>query len=251
MIKLVILLSIFSYVRSSLLFPKPDGRIVGGLPADILNYPWQISLQYMESHLCGGSIFNDKIIVTAAHCLENMNPSALQIRAGSSSWNKDGVVVKVAKIKIHENYSSENYRNDVGVILLISPLPLGSNIQSIPLTTTEPAGGTSAVVTGWGVMKQGSSSLPEQLQYVKLNIVNRLICKIQYKLLNPIEASMICAGANGKDSCQGDSGGPLVVNGTLVGIVSWGQGCAQPFFSGVYANVFKLRMWITENAKTI
>lgn len=57
---------------------------------------------------------------------------------------------------------------------------------------------------------------------------------------------MLCAGyaTGGKDACQYDSGGPLVQGSVVVGIVSWGVGCALPRYPGVYADVGALRDWI-------
>ncbi|KAF5266057.1 hypothetical protein FOXYS1_3125, partial [Fusarium oxysporum] len=62
-----------------------------------------------------------------------------------------------------------------------------------------------------------------------------------------ITNQMFCAGVSsgGKDSCQGDSGGPIVDSSkTLIGAVSWGNGCARPNYSGVYASVGALRSFI-------
>lgn len=60
---------------------------------------------------------------------------------------------------------------------------------------------------------------------------------------------MICAADTEKDSCQGDSGGPLfnLENKELVGVVSWGVGCADARYPGVYSNIANQRTWIVQN----
>lgn len=105
--------------------------------------------------------------------------------------------------------------------------------------------GTEVLVSGWGVTSQGSSNEPDSLQGVRVNLVGNEACKRAYGP-DQITDRMICAGVNGggKDSCQGDSGGPLVVGKVLGGIVSWGAGCGQPRYPGVYSNIPALRDYI-------
>ncbi|XP_034650357.1 trypsin alpha-like [Drosophila subobscura] len=253
MLKFVILLSAVACALGGTipegLLPQLDGRIVGGSATTIGSFPWQISLQRSGSHSCGGSIYSANIIVTAAHCLQSVSTSVLQVRAGSSYWSSGGTVAKVSSFKNHEGYNANTMVNDIAVVRLSSSLGFSSNIKTISLASSAPGNGAAASVSGWGTQSSGSSSIPSQLQYVNVNIVSQSACASStYSYGSQIKASMICAAASGKDACQGDSGGPLVSGGVLVGVVSWGYGCAQSNYPGVYADVAALRSWVINNA---
>ncbi|KAM8711105.1 hypothetical protein ACLKA7_000267 [Drosophila subpalustris] len=256
MFKFVILLSVvacaFGAAVPEGLLPQLDGRIVGGVATTINSFPWQISLQRNGGHSCGGSVYSSRIIVTAAHCLQSVSVSALRIRAGSSYWNSGGVVVNVANFRNHEGYNPSTMVNDIAVIRLSGSLSMSSTIKAIGLASSAPANGAAASVSGWGTEYSGSSSTPTQLRYVNVNIVGRTQCASgTYSYGSQIKASMICASGAGKDSCQGDSGGPLVSGGVLVGVVSWGYGCAASNYPGVYADVAALRSWVVSAANSV
>ncbi|GFQ89878.1 trypsin-1 [Trichonephila clavata] len=103
------------------------------------------------------------------------------------------------------------------------------------------------------VIASGVRDSPGILQKVELQVIDHNECQDWYKSIGRKETifpTMVCAGykEGGKDSCQGDSGGPLtaVKNGrsTLVGLVSWGVGCARPKLPGVYTKVSEYVEWI-------
>ncbi|CAH2226694.1 jg25844, partial [Pararge aegeria aegeria] len=104
-------------------------------------------------------------------------------------------------------------------------------------------------------VSQASSVLNE----VQIYTVNHSVCEARYAYLQeitgdpyPISDNMLCAGLideGGKDACQGDSGGPLVRGNVLVGVVSWGWGCAQPVFPGVYTRVSAFTTWINSTVR--
>lgn len=232
-----------------------DGRIVGGYTANITAYPHQVSMrlkgiltpQNSYSHNCGGSIYSEHLIVTAAHCVIGRVASQYQIVAGANERRSvDGVVVPVKEIIMHEQYDPSTYDNDIALIVLGAPLPINNvTIKAIPLADKPSANGATAIVTGWGTLRENGAS-SDLLQEVKVPIVSNEFCQQDYNNAL-ISDAMLCAGVRGvggKDACQGDSGGPLLVNGKLAGVVSWGRGCARSNYPGVYSNVTHLRPWL-------
>ncbi|KAF2896313.1 hypothetical protein ILUMI_09876 [Ignelater luminosus] len=220
--------------------PQLDGRIVGGTPVDIEKFPYQVSLHYLGSHVCGASIISPKYVVTAGHCTFGRIAFSMQVRAGSSLKGSGGELVGVDEFVRHPQYNQRNSDYDIAILILSRELTLGSSIP-LPNDNDEFAPGSKATASGWGALSEGGSS-PERLQAVDIAIVSRKECNSVYNITD----RMICAGVleGGKDSCQGDSGGPLLCNGVLAGIVSWGNGCARPGYPGVYASVPNLRGFI-------
>lgn len=234
---------------------EADKRIVGGSDVDIGKHGYQISLRKKSifspsnpyTHICGGSIYSEYIVLTAAHCIIATVPSQLKVVAGTNfKSGNDGVMVPVKEIIMHENFNPNTYNNDIGILVLSAPLPLNKfTIRPIELINFNPiANSLLTTVTGWGDLLEAGPS-PDVLQEVQIPLVDRDECNEDYEGF--ITEHMICAGLRqqgGKDACQGDSGGPLTIRNKLAGIVSWGNGCARPIYPGVYANVWSLTPWI-------
>jgi len=232
-----------------------DGRIVGGITTDIKNYPYQVSVRldtYILLHICGGSIYGPKVILTAAHCIKGRFPSYIRVVAGSNTINDDTELgYRVIKLIPHPGYSKTTHENDIGLIILTEPLIYSNVIRPISLANTYPVVGSKGIVTGWGKNDELAETLTNLLQEVDVEIIDNGECNMKYSVNNKaITEQMLCAGSEdgGKDSCQGDSGGPLSVNGQLVGIVSWGVGCARKEFPGVYASIPYHNEWIKQTS---
>ncbi|XP_017835247.1 trypsin alpha-3-like [Drosophila busckii] len=236
----------FALLTISLCQADEPHRIVGGVDTAIKLHPWQVSLQRFGVHFCAGCIYSTSLIITAAHCLipKYVSPNIMRIRAGSSYRSEGGVLLHMLTFKRHERFDDTSKINDIGVVRLREHLVFSLTIQPASLALLTPMTGAKANVTGWGKTKfMGMNS--ERLQRIETFIVRRATCASnKYEYGNKIKPSMICAYAKDKDACQGDSGGPMIIHGVLVGIVSWGQGCAKPRYPGVYANVAALRIWI-------
>ncbi|XP_017868138.1 PREDICTED: trypsin epsilon [Drosophila arizonae] len=230
------------------LLPQLDGRIVGGYETSIEDHPYQVSLQRNGAHFCGGSIYSHDIVVTAAHCLQSISAEQLKVRVGSTYWRSGGSVHSVRAFRNHEGYNPRTMINDVAVIRMSSSISYRSSVRAIRIADSNPRNGAEAVVSGWGTTQSGGS-IPDHLLAVRLRIVDREECASkEYSYGRQIKDTMICAYAEHKDACQGDSGGPLVSGDRLVGVVSWGHGCADVKYPGVYADVAHFHSWIERTA---
>ena len=206
--------------------------------------------------MCGGSIISRNFVLTAAHCTD-IDKSALVVRAGSSYWLFGGQVRSVSQVIKHENYRKNFYgiaQNDIALLRVSKPFRFDKYTRPIALFNKNEASpaGSMAVVSGWGAKGQGLiKGLAIRLQKTGIPIVRKSLCNKAYKTFGGIPEGQICAayyGQGGKDTCSGDSGGPLVINGRLAGIISWGNGCAEPYYPGVYTEVAYYRDWIYRHA---
>jgi len=227
---------------------QPPERIVGGTQATRGEFPWIVSIK-VGSHICGGSIINTNWIVTAAHCA-TYAANRYSIVAGEHNFNTNHgseQTRSVSRIISHPNYNANTYANDIALMQLSSPFTTDTWTRAANLPASGAGVSGNLVVAGWGTTSSGGS-LSSILLKVTVPFVTTAVCQQGYG--NQIVAGMICAGTGGRDSCQGDSGGPLHQGTTLVGIVSWGYGCAVAGYPGVYASVPYYRTWISQNTGT-
>lgn len=212
--------------------------IVGGQSAQLADYPWAVYIA--DSHgfqFCGGAIAGPDKIVTAAHCVQNQPPRSLQVVAGKENkQSPGGTVATVTTIWSHPQYRPGDQNADIAVLTLDRRLPE----QAVPLASEQDGldrPGTTATVLGWGALVEGGTA-SGTLHKANLPVAADQDCAKAYGVRYNAQ-TMLCVGLpqGGVDSCQGDSGGPLVADGKLIGVVSWGNGCARPGNPGVYTRV--------------
>ncbi|XP_051726526.1 trypsin-2-like [Ctenopharyngodon idella] len=216
-------------------------KIIGGYECPPHSQPWQVYLTDGRK-ACGGSLINERWVVSAAHC--NFIRLFLHVHLGKHNVYVTECTeqkIRVEKEIRYPKYNDQPNNNDIMLIKLRKPAIFNKYVKPIPLTTSCTSAGEQCLVSGWGDTEVGSASV---LQCLNLPVLSKTQCKRAYGTV--ITENMFCAGfmKGGKDSCQGDSGGPVVCNGKLKGIVSWGKGCAQPGFPGVYTEVCRYTDWI-------
>jgi secreted trypsin-like serine protease len=235
-------------------------EIVGGVIALTGAWPAQVGLRVKNAQsnydalFCGGTLIHKRFVLTAAHCSDFfVSPTQVQVVTGTQNLNSGGVKRNVAKITIHRLWDPSTFAFDVAIWKLaedvqdIIPAVMIKRDEELALAATN----DPATMTGWGTTSEGGS-LSARLRQVTVPIVSRAICNRPSSYGGEVTVQMICAGllAGGKDTCQGDSGGPLWVKNEaekfiVAGITSWGAGCAQPSFPGVYTRLAIFTDWIT------
>jgi secreted trypsin-like serine protease len=263
------------FAPSSLASPGPSPRIIGGSGASISDVPWQVGLlrntsnnSNFQDQFCGGSLINTQWVLTAAHCVVDnsnrvMSASELVVLPGVdflSSVSRNGRV-SVSRIYVHPGYSTYANEDDVALLRLsraVALQPGSIEIISLPFqksASTWPAANTSALISGWGSVSSNSEapSYPAELMKATVRVSSNPTDELcgDYPADEYDRISMLCAGDIPGyliDTCWGDSGGPLAINDgsryVLAGVTSWGYGCAESNYPGIYARVTTYLSWI-------
>lgn len=235
-----------------------EPRIIGGAQVPLGFYPWAVSIGLKgiaprDGHFCVGSFIAPDWVLTAAQCARASSARMIQVYGNSNELERGGTVFPVDRIVVHEGYDEDTQENDIALIHVTRRYS-GDVLRHVAPTDFAhlAAAGTLGVVVGWGLSREGLEA-HNSMRGATVQVVSNQTCNGLASYAGTVADSMLCAGfpEGVRDSCQGDSGAPLVVgdgkgNRLLIGVVSWGEGCARPLKFGVYTRTSAYVDWIKD-----
>ncbi|XP_046802012.1 trypsin-3-like [Lucilia cuprina] len=218
-------------------------------------FPFEVSIAYKFKDICGGAIISTHAIVTAAHCINYIEPNDLQVFVGVHNFLifPRGHIHNVATTKIHPEYEPTTRDYDVALVKLKESLELNANVNIIPISSTSHVyyGGKQGTLVYWEI-ENGSSLLFTQTELwaekrcTPANALGDFAVDLFDDDLPPSSLAVICAGIPA-GLCIGDDAGSLIVDNELWGIVSMNFECDSKDKPLILTNLAFVKEWIDDN----
>lgn len=219
-----------------------DASIVSGTAVtSTTTYPFFV---HWERIGCGGQLIHEDIVLTAAHCKSSNDGPSDETLYMLGLTQGTGLSLQTETQVAHPNYNDVTTENDFMIFKLRdsalvdgSGIATGAEVIALNTDSAVPVAGSNLKIMGYGTTSSGGVASDDLLE-ATVQAVSDATCNAADSYNGEIVGDvMLCAASTGIDTCQGDSGGPLVdvTTGKLVGVVSWGRGCADPIYPGVYA----------------
>ncbi|CAG9772437.1 unnamed protein product [Ceutorhynchus assimilis] len=228
----------------------------GGWESEPHSRPYQVGLYVPTptgTSFCGGSLIGPSTVLTAAHCVMNLNDQPIIIYIGAHNMpplsTENAIQRQSTEVLMHPDWNALTIQNDIALIYLSENVSESDRVKYIPLptNTTNIYVGREALVSGWGLPGDGHTSGSSVLREVTSKIISSVACRLAY--MGAVQRTHICmSGEERRSTCRGDSGGALVIDGQVVGVVSFGTaaGC-EVGWPPAFARVTSYVDWIREN----
>ncbi|XP_029162142.1 serine protease snake-like [Nylanderia fulva] len=245
-------------------------HIFSGMQAERGEFPYMVALGYQDDedensdikYNCGGTLISSQYVLTAAHCVNNVQEKVpIEVRVGSEDLKNDEAQrIPILDVITHPRYKRSMNYNDVAILKLRMPVRMTSDVRPICIQTKsldnmDVSPNTSFIVIGWGATSFAEDGSSKLMKTPSLSLVDRQSCSKSFtgfnKLPRGLDDNMLCVADTNvtrrSDACQGDSGGPLLMlagpNQSIVGITAFGQTCGGTV-PGVYTAVYSYLEWI-------
>ena len=237
-------------------------RVTSAFVARKGDFPWMAQLWFIPHGklYCGGSILNERWILTATHCIKDKNAKAADLKIQVGDYDRllpeqEQAVYDVEEVITHPDFDYDTFDNDVALIKVSRPIEFTNYIRPVcmppkKLSKAMLQVGTYGTVAGWGKESEESETYPRFLKEITVPVRGQKTCRRSTNF--SITANMFCAGyeeANKGDACEGDSGAPFVMKHSdgrwyVLGIVSWGEGCDNKDKFGFYTRLHRYTAWV-------
>ncbi|KAG5336657.1 SNAK protease, partial [Acromyrmex charruanus] len=249
-------------------------NIFGGTQTEQGEFPYMVALGYENEdkdddnseaikYNCGGTLISSQYVLTAAHCVSNIQEKVpVEVRVGSEDLKSvgDAQRIPISNVIPHPQYKRSVNYNDVAILKLSTPVRIENNVRPICIQTKSldsmnVQSNVSFIVIGWGATSFDEDGSTKLMKTPGLSLVDKESCGKKFndfgKLPRGLDDNMLCVldtnVTRRSDACHGDSGGPLLMfigsSHSIVGITAFGQSCGGSI-PGVYTAVYSFLEWI-------